>query len=609
MTPIRVRGASLAAELLTRDPSLTTWSRLESIPATADLTSGLQALVADPLWLLGRQWQFMEFNGEDAGSPIDVRLEVETASIQRYRAGRLPDHDAADAARDYQHLNVPLEVMVEQEPVRRNHLRMRLEAGLHFLACLSAENVSGAARLYLRSERFRLVMPPPTEPAVDALGAGLRDLAGDTALDGELLAVSFRTNLDDSGELTNLPRTPRIPAAQRDGVLRAARRWLQWYDSSVVEPGQDSDAWIPSRLEYGLALSAELEEGPVVLVADEYSNGRLDWFSFRAATGPSLGRPAAPVPAVVTNLPAMIPSPVRYPGMPASRYWEFEDRRVNLAQLDASRTDLTRLLLIEFGLAYGDDWFVIPVDLPVGTVARIRRCVVRDTFGEETNVEASRNADGSRWSLFQLATDADAPAYLRDLMFLPPTLPSVLMSEPVEAVALGRDEMANLVWGTERAVQGVAGDRVDRFREASTDAMYQALPDPPPDASLIYRLASPVPRYQIPFVPVRTEDTVRGTIRLERRALLRFVEGQDDPETVHPRGVLLRSQPIAPVDEEPALQIEEEEVPREGVVVERAFQYTRWLNGSSFLWVGRRKRAGDGLASVGFVSDALQRKP
>ena len=135
--------------------------------------------------------------------------------------------------------------------------------------------------------------------------------------------------------------------------------------------------------------------------------------------------PADPVPSSVNALPAMIPSPVRYPGMPASRYWEFEDRRVNLAQLDASRTDLTRLLLIEFGLAYGDDWFVIPLDLPVGSVTRIRRCVVRDTFGEETAVEPSRNADGSRWSLFQLATDADAPAYLRDVMFLPPTLPSV----------------------------------------------------------------------------------------------------------------------------------------------------------------------------------------
>jgi hypothetical protein len=40
--------------------------------------------------------------------------------------------------------------------------------------------------------------------------------------------------------------------------------------------------------------------------------------------------------------------------------------------------------------------------------------------------------------------------------------------------------------------------------------------------------------------------------------------------------------------------IYEEEVPRSGVIVQRAFQRARWLNGRTCLWVGRRKEAGKG---------------
>jgi hypothetical protein len=49
------------------------------------LEIGLQAQVYDPLWLLGRQWQMRKFDGEDAGSPILVRLTGETAPVTCWR--------------------------------------------------------------------------------------------------------------------------------------------------------------------------------------------------------------------------------------------------------------------------------------------------------------------------------------------------------------------------------------------------------------------------------------------------------------------------------------------------------------------------------------------
>ncbi|MBC7550399.1 MAG: hypothetical protein H7269_05795, partial [Cellulomonas sp.] len=56
-----------------------TWEhfrRLEPVPPYTDLQRGFAAEVADPLWLLGRQWQVGEHAGEDASSPVLVELQV-----------------------------------------------------------------------------------------------------------------------------------------------------------------------------------------------------------------------------------------------------------------------------------------------------------------------------------------------------------------------------------------------------------------------------------------------------------------------------------------------------------------------------------------------------
>jgi hypothetical protein len=49
-------------------PAIVTWNRLEGRPRTADFERSLRAEIRDPLWMLCRQWQFGEFQGEDAGS-------------------------------------------------------------------------------------------------------------------------------------------------------------------------------------------------------------------------------------------------------------------------------------------------------------------------------------------------------------------------------------------------------------------------------------------------------------------------------------------------------------------------------------------------------------
>lgn len=47
--------------------SITTWVRLEPRARDRDLRAGSEARIADPLWLLARQWQLGELAGVDAG--------------------------------------------------------------------------------------------------------------------------------------------------------------------------------------------------------------------------------------------------------------------------------------------------------------------------------------------------------------------------------------------------------------------------------------------------------------------------------------------------------------------------------------------------------------
>lgn len=56
-----------------------TWElyrRLEPFPPYTDLQRGFAAEIADPVWLLGRQWQVGEHTGEDASTPVCVEFEI-----------------------------------------------------------------------------------------------------------------------------------------------------------------------------------------------------------------------------------------------------------------------------------------------------------------------------------------------------------------------------------------------------------------------------------------------------------------------------------------------------------------------------------------------------
>ena len=90
-------------------------------------------------------------------------------------------------------------------------------------------------------------------------------------------------------------------------------------------------------------------------------------------------------------------------------------------------------------------------------------------------------------------------------------------------------------------------------------------------------------------------------IRLQRAAMPRLVTGELT-DVVEPRGVLLREG----LDRGDAYFVHEEEVPRAGANVTRAFQRARWRHGRVSTWLGRRKTTGLGPGGSGLHFDRLE---
>ena len=613
-----------------KQPSITGATRLETLPTAISMKTGLQAPLADPLWLLARQWQFNEFQGEDAGTPLKLRFAVHSTRIDAFRSGtdaQQQPWQALDA--------VPLETRVEAEPVWATHPRLRGEAGLHLLR-MSPPALRNALR-----QHYALALPAPADIEAVADQAGLlwSQLFNQRTVDASALRADLQPLLVDD-VLTGIPA-----ALGNDAATQALlQTWLDWYDALVYEGAADNPAWQRERMEYAFALKS----GNVALDAQEYTDGHLDWDDFIATTAPG---DAAPTHTF--SVAQRIPTPVRYPGMPAERYWEFEDGKVNFAGAEAGATDLARMCVTEFALSFGNDWFMAPVRLPVGALYRLENDAfeVVDSFGIPATVKPIKTLNQTPWQMYALRASPNLGNQLTGTLFLPDSLDGVQEGAVLEHTLLVRDEMANLAWAIEKTVQGASGEPLDRDMEAKGLAFSQQISFPAQaDAQLaapqlIYRLATPVPANWTPLLPVRKSPLdLSLDIQLARAGMKRFypapatLAARDDDYdkflanldaqtdfitplaiaedahikayTFYPRGWLLRRDPNQPMPDTDTLLLEEEEVPRIGASLKRKFQYARSSDGRSWLWIGRSKLAGRGEAASGLRFDvAEKRKP
>jgi hypothetical protein len=576
--------------------------RLEPRIRETGMSAGLQARVYDPLWLLARQWQFGEFQGEDNGSPAAARWRGEVSPLTRYHAG--PLSGPLVEGQRFDGATMPLETLVERERVRparggAERLRFAAEAGQQFLRRLEQQAATNRYRPTLKARYPFAPLRPEDRGALDADTLSFLEVVMPRVPDGRELYAVLSAALRPPGGLPGaLPADWGIAAADVPAVTAASLWWLQWYETLLSEPADGSAAaWSAERMEYTFAVGARMQTGEKVLTAREYYSGRTDWHDFDLNPGASLRADLDPSGAVMTQ--TIVPAPVSYRGMPAARFWEFEDAQVDFGAVDAGPEDLARLLLVEFAITYGNDWFVMPVDLPVGSLCRADSLVVTNTFGERFIIRSSAEAGGqaASWRMFQLAQPAlDTNSVMNaGLFLLPPSLVRSVESRPVEEVLFLRDEMANMAWGVERVIESPAERPLDRFQQqryVATPASEQT------SDTLTYRLATEVPDYWIPLLPVQSPAGLRL-----RRGMLLEPDGVREPARA--RGRILVPDPATG----DGLSIFEEEIPREGIRVTRSYQLTRWQDGSTHLWIGRRKGVGSGEGSSGLQFDTATPGP
>ncbi len=579
-----------------RRPRIVAFNRLEARPRTHEFTRSLRAEVRDPLWMLTRQWQFGEFAGEDAASPVTARI-----AYQHHPIETIALRDGAAAAFDASTL--PLETRVEREPVplvlrelangeTYSDVLFAMRWGQQLLRAMKQQSLDGHYQLYRARFPIRVWPPEPTgsEPraVLDAEADQVALAARRGSADGVAVWRAVQLGTHDAW-LDAQPGgdKPALKALVADFAASCSASASRLF----TQPADANDsAWVPNHLEYRFAVAAppEPKAAAPVLVADDYHEGRLDWYSFDSVADRRLERPRDGEPTAITDqVESFLPAPVRFKGQPHPRFWQMEETQTDFGKIETSTTGLLHLILAEFGLIYSNDWFMLPHVMAVNTVCDICGIVVDDTFGRHTYVRPAGRARESEWqrfAMFHLTERSTRNAANR--FYLVPTVGKTLESPAIERVNFIRDEMANMAWAVEKILPSQLGIGISGDRPAP------ALATPPAtatdDVKIQYVLGTRPPPNWIPFVPVHVERSA-NEIRLQRA---RMAGGEP------PRGRLLR-EPRSPYF------VEEEEVPRAGIYVERSWQRVRWLHGKTLIWIGRRKTAGRGEGSSELVFDRI----
>lgn len=620
------------------------WNRLEPRPRAKDFSNSLSLPAADALWMLTRQWQFGEFQAEDSGTAVTVKVQVKSFPISRTGAGG-----------SVQLFNggVPLEAQIEAEPIPFD-LKTHLQISVYWRKLLHLVGVPAEVyQAFLNV--YQLLLPVFSangqNTAPNALFAG--DLANQRLERADMEADPFTRQLLNSlpGRMMNgshfyaalkdaatavkcllenpfgitLDQTMSdIVNAHANAINDAGARFTSWFEKLYFSPGASAlHPWDTERLEYQFQHAvAESNQKRIAVEAKEYYHGRLDWYAYSLnehlpSTHPLLKNDPAlqgENTTVYTENISLIPSESRFPGMPGFRLWEFEDGRINFSKLDANTTDLAAMLYAQFGLLYGNDWQVVPCRLPVGGLCEVSDLVVTDSFGFKTKVEAANTKETGtwqQWMMFNLSKQSNNGAPLSDArLFLPPVVYKTEESDPLEHVLFLRDEMSNMVWAIEKVIPDLFGQGQDGYESfirrkefllKTSQSNAPEDPENPPPGTYLYQLMTSVPENWFPFIP-RQKPGSNSQIRLQRGRMIRNIDGLpvDKTISVRPHGILL-SEVKSPY------YIFEEEVPREGAQVTRSFQRTRWWNGKVVTWIGRHKRSGRGEGSSGLAFDRLIR--
>ena len=582
------------------------YSKIEPRTRDANYSEAMSFEISDPLWMLGRQWQFGRFQGNDCGSSVMTQV-----TVKRQRIDRLIDknalHDKSTRVGQLPAFSTerPMEYDVERRP-HKIDLFTRIESALYFLGMASVakkkETVLKVLRSTCKLEPFITDNPEnPLEEVKARVNTKLDKLFrfyGNKCFDGYKLY-----------QLKALPDGCSIPNAT--SVLQD---YKNWFKKKYQLMDKEEDAfWNGEKLGYEVGISA----GDRKYTAEDYHSGRLSWYSFDSDTQV----PGSTASTEKVTLGAL-PSPAVFPAAPNRRLWEFENRKV---QFNDYRNDdvsaLASSVILQYTMMYSNDWMIVPLETEIGSVLQVERITVTDSFGKTHDItysfeeiDSKNNNVGftDRWALY---ANSWLDAYTTTGNFrtvpgllCPPTLQRVEQGAPIEEVQFLRDEMANMVWGVEEKVSDGCGGSLDS--RSRSDSVISIIDEErkvddsdvvkPEDADYAYLLQNRVPLHWIPFIPQKIYGKTRDIV-FRRARMPIWYKGDFRPALPSSQLLAVKKDGKRTIPR----YVNEEEILGYGTKVGLYPQRTRWFNGTSFTWQGYEKKISGTPANSGLMFDAL----
>ena len=354
------------------------WLRVEGAARDPELTEGLAARVADPLWFLARQWQVGEFHGEDASSPILVTATIAHTPLTAFAPGR---GDGKEDALDRADADRPLEVLVEQESTE-DDIRLPLEQGWVLLHSL----VEAGARVRSSTAGGALSRPRCRRIASRSARTGSMGILARRSIDGAALAAELRA---DPNALPDLFDRIGVSRDRRTAISRIFTGWLNGVQDAVRTPSTSS-CWREKSLEYQFRVSAPLGESEMRSTLPSIAEGRSTGTTSDGRRGEAARRrrKAQPQDDHAAADAAALPRDARAPFSQISRtirsHWAIS-RRHPMTSCAPSWG-----LSPPFTTTIGSRCRV----LPSGSIARIERIVVHDDYGKSHEIRATAVNDG-----------------------------------------------------------------------------------------------------------------------------------------------------------------------------------------------------------------------
>ncbi len=633
--------------------------RMEPDSRTTDLTNGIAARTADPLWYLTRQWQISEFEGEDAGSPVDVNVNYKTRSLKSIKL-RNDEGEIISDKGSQQNGPLPMEKLIEQEWLKIDW-KISAQLGQEFekqISMLIEDKEEAAGFIY----SYRNAFPFKFSDLKQEMNADENTRRFVQFMQGRIVnGHALLLGLDFKSYALTLARDNLTLVLPNDINSVIAGKLIKWCEAMNIKNNPErSKAWRNEQLDYHFNLDTGENEDDEekTLIAPAYRSGSLDWYTFDACK--EIHKDQKWTEHSRSNL---LPTSINILGI-SRRWWEFEDAEIDFGHLEVGKIDLARALLMEYALVYGDDWFSVPLPVEVSNMIKITDLSIRNVFGQTEIIEPAFNInrelnekDGTtlddplnKFGIFNLTPAPGSEDIIlaeNPVLYIPPVLSFRQESDPLEEARFIRDEWSNMVWCIEHKVLNGLGKAIDGYKaqleyfearklerldqlpseienlraesaelDPATTAYAESQillegkllelkrlsPDLAHDESSLpeYRLATSVPENWIPFKPYNTGNVFEGemNVRLRRAQMLRNTFSED-PEPIQAKTRLLE------ISGNPLLWLEESIIPRSGLRICMTNQRTRWTDGQTFVWKGRKVLAGKGEGESGLTFDKV----